>query len=330
MDNIRELLRADPVTATWLEHLEAAGAPEFAVELPSADELPPILLELTVPHEEIDGLVVLLPSLKQSAGLWWLLERCAHVLVRDMGQIGRPQLFPTLPSEMGVMHRYFYIYVFLAVLPHVQAYHRARSIPDDIARRTLADLGRHMAVYHRIHGEGGLGTAFWLMLHFRGGIYDMGRLQFERATLGDTTGAALQAAGLPYGPGDLRLSVHVPAFSGPITLRACDMAFERAKPFFARYFPEERYEIATCNSWLLDDQLAEYLPAGSNIMQFQRRFEFAVRRPEPDDAGIVRFVFGQNLGALDELPGRSTLERAIIGHLQAGRHWYGAAGWLRL
>ncbi|AQZ64596.1 unnamed protein product [[Actinomadura] parvosata subsp. kistnae] len=52
----------------------------------------------------------------------------------------------------------------------------------------------------------------------------------------------------------------------------------------------------TCGSWLLDDQLRAYLPAGSHILAFQRRFRL--------------------------------LERAVADHLAAGGTWYGRVGWL--
>ncbi len=332
MEDIRELLRAGVTTASWLEHLEAIGPPDFEVALPAADDLPPVLLDLAVPHEEIDRLVAMLPLLNQSPGLWWLLERCAHSLVRTMDTVDRPPWFPALPESLGVLQRYFFVYVFLAALPTVRAFHRARAIPDEVSRRTLADLGRHMAVHRRNHGQGGFDNAFWLMLHFRGEIYELGRLQFERARLGRRTGEAMAAAGLPYGPGDSALSVHIPAFWGPMTPAACDASFARARVFFARHFPEEPYEIAVCHSWLIDEQLAEYLPEESNIIQFQRRFHLAYRpgADEASDASIVRFVFGLTNVTPDVLPRRTTLERAVGDHLRAGRHWHGGAGWLKL
>jgi hypothetical protein len=329
VEDIRELLRAGQNTRTWLEHLETIGEPNFEVRLPSAGELPPVLLDLAVPHEDIGALVALLPSLRQSQDLWWLLERCAHSLVRDMGTLERPPWFPELPESIGVMHRYFYVYVFLAVLPQVREYHRSRGIPEDVSRLSLADLGRHMAVYRRHFGCGGLDAPFWMMLHFRGTIYDLGRLQFERTRLGDRLGGAISSAGLPYGPGDLALSVHIPQFWGPMTPEACDASFERAKTFFARHFPEEQYGIAVCHSWLLDDQLAEYLPETSNIVRFQRRFQLAYRL-DVDDQSIIRFVTGRINPKLEELPRRTVLERAIVDHLQAGRHWHGGAGWVKL
>lgn len=327
---LKQHLVGDRTTATWVEYLESIGAPDIAIELPSTDDLRPILLDFAVPHEDIDFLLDSLPTMERSEGLWWLLERCAHSMVREMGAIDGPLPFPPLPESMGVLHRYFYVYVFVAVLPYVREYHHARGIPDQVSRVTLADLGRNMAVHRRRFQMGGLDNADWITLHFRGAIYQLGRLQFERSTLGNRIGQAVAAAGLPYAPGSPALGVHVPAFYGPLTPQACDASFERAGVFFAQHFPEETYDIGVCHSWLLDDQLAQYLPPAANILHFQRRFQPAYRPAEPDDEGIVRFVFGRSTTVPDELPRRTTLERAIGDHLRAGRHWFGSTGWLQL
>ncbi|MGH2560175.1 MAG: acyltransferase domain-containing protein [Thermomicrobiales bacterium] len=329
MDTIRARLREDERTRTWLSHLEQIGAPACEIALPSADDLPPVLVKLAIPHEDIDGIIAMLPTREDSPEVWWLLERCAHSLIRTMGEVDDSPMFPRLPDDVGARHRYFYVYVFLATLPHVRAFHRAREISDDVSWRTLADLGRNMAVHRGRFGSGGLHVPFWLMLHFGGAIYDLGRLQFERATLGKRTGQAIQAAGLPFGPGDPALSVHIPEFSGPLTPGACDASFARAKGFFAHHFPEERYHVAVCHSWLLDEQLADYLPEDANIIRFQRRFRATYRPPDNDD-DVMEFVFGRATTALDELPQRTTLERAIVAHIKAGHHWRGGAGWLLL
>ncbi len=86
--------------------------------------------------------------------------------------------------------------------------------------------------------------------------------------------------------------------------------------------------MATCSSWLLDAQWAEYLPAGSNILHFQRRFQPV--RWWDDDRALMTFVFGRQYRDAEEVPRRTTLERAIADHLRAGRHWRGVLGWLPL
>lgn len=331
MDVIDEFVRDRAAAQELIELVEALGEPQFEVVLPSADDLPPVLLDLAVPHEDIDALTALLPRRERDPQVWRFLEYCTRLVVSRMGAVTPEVPFPELSPAMGVLRRYFYVYVYLAALPQVRAFHRERGIPDDISRLTLADLGRVLADHRFWYGTGGIDTelASWLTGHFRGALYQLGRLQFQRVTLGNRTGKAITAAGQPFGPGDPALAVHVPATYGPMTPAACERSFAMARDFFARHFPEEEYHIAVCHSWLLDDQLAEYLAAESNIIQFQRRFRPAYEATE-DDAVILRFVFGKVGTDLADLPRRSTLQRAIVDHLKAGRHWHGGAGWCLL
>jgi hypothetical protein len=300
--------------------------PEPAIALPDPDGFVPALLWLSVPHEDINDLVANCPDPLRDPGVWHPLARCVRALVRGMGAARGPLPWPAPPHG----HPFFYVYVFLAALRHVRAYHERRGIPAEISRLTLADLGRHLAVHRLRYGAAGLGEYQWLTLHFRGGIYQLGRLQFEPVRLGNRTGTGVAAAGMPFGPGDPALGVHVPQFHGQLAPSACDAAFAQAAEFFPRHFPEQPYRIGVCHSWLLDPCLGEYLPAESNIMRFQRRFRTAYTPTEPMDESTLRFVFGAIPSTLDELPRRSTLERAIADHLRAGRHWYGRAGWLEL
>jgi hypothetical protein len=100
------------------------------------------------------------------------------------------------------------------------------------------------------------------------------------------------------------------------------------------HFSAERYQVAICTSWLLDDQLASYLEPDSNIIRFQRRFSLL-----PDggdgDKDMLMFVFRRapaslSAASLNELPQRTSLERAVVAHLEGGHHWKVRTGWLEL
>jgi hypothetical protein len=143
----------------------------------------------------------------------------------------------------------------------------------------------------------------WLTLHVRGAVYELGRLQHHR--------------------GDGAIGLHIPD-AGPLTPEAVSASLDEGRLFFARHFPEEGYTAFSCGSWLLDPQLREYLPEESNIIRFQRRFELEpYAEPEGLDADVevLRFVFRTLSTPLDELPRRTALQRAIVDHLSAGRHW---------
>jgi hypothetical protein len=110
--------------------------------------------------------------------------------------------------------------------------------------------------------------------------------------------------------------------------RACDDAFTAARLFFRTHFPEEMPRLAVCHSWLLDEQLAEYLPEDSNIIRFQRRFQPAYI-PDPNNRPTLEFVFRTPDRPLHALPQRTTLERAVVAHIRNGRQWRGGVGWLQ-
>ncbi|WP_348541710.1 acyltransferase domain-containing protein, partial [Streptomyces sp. MZ04] len=305
--------------------------PGAGAVLPDADDLAEVLLDLAVGHEDINGLVELRGRLVEDPDARWLLDRCVEALVRDMGRPGAGPRIPVLPEELGEPGRCFFVFVYVAARPRVRAYHRGRGIPDDVSRRTLADLGRHLAVHRRAHGGRGLVVPGWNSLHFRGELYQLGRLQFQRAVLGARMGSVTSAAGHAAGPGDPCLNLHITDFRGPLTPEACDRSLALAREFFARHFPEERYETAVCHSWLLDPQLKRYLPPEANIVHFQERFRVARGyEEEPDDDAPIAFVFGDRGLPVAELPRRTRVERAVGDHLRAGGHWYGGHGWFPL
>ncbi|MFD9484220.1 acyltransferase domain-containing protein [Streptomyces sp. NPDC059991] len=301
--------------------------------LPVGDELPEALLDLAVPHEDINELVGIARRMVGDPEVGGLLEESVRALVRDIGGVGFQPEMPEVPEGLGgaaVVQRLFPILVLLAALPHTRAYHDERAVPADIARRTLADLGRHMALHRRRYGNAGLDEPRWLWPHFRGELYQLGRLQFQRARLGERTGEAVRAAGLPLGPGDACLSTHIPDFRGQLTPQACDASLALARDFFALHYPEEVYRVAVCHSWLLDAQLEKYLPAESNIVRFQRRFRTSYRETEADDQLPVFFVFGDPDLPVEALLQRTAVERAVATHLLAGEHWYRGHGWFAL
>jgi hypothetical protein len=129
--------------------------------------------------------------------------------------------------------------------------------------------------------------------------------------------------------GAAALSIHIPA-PDALTPEACDESLRRMKAAFDKLQPDGPPRIATCTSWMLDGQLAEYLPSDSNILAFQRRFTLAPGTRDNDDA-ILNSVFGgEGSKDLSALPQETTLERAVVAHLRGGRHWHMRTGWLPL
>ncbi len=329
-ETLLETLRSDRRLDQWLRELEADDSPRIEAGWPDAEQLPAVLLDLAVPHEDINELVALQARMTGDPEVRWLLERFVQSIVPRIGTQGHWPSVPTLPESWGAVGRWFYVYVYLALLPHTAEFHRLHGIPEEVSRRTLADIGRNVAVHRRRRGLGGMNAPWWPLLHLRGELYQLGRLQFQRSTLGDRTGKSVAEAGLPLGPGSPALDVHIPDYSGPLSPQACERSLELAREFFPRHFPDEAYAVASCHSWLLDPQLKTYLPQDSNIVRFQERFTLAYSSAERGDNDTIAFVFGDNRLPLDDLPRRSTLERAVVDHLRSGGHWHLGHGWFEL
>jgi hypothetical protein len=192
----------------------------------------------------------------------------------------------------------------LVTSPEVAAYHQSRGVGTDISQASLADLGQQAWVHRQTYGEFGLHTYWWLSLAWSGALYRLGRLQFN----------------LQQNDGVWVLSTHIPA-SGPLTPAAVDDSFARATDFFARHFPELATREFYCASWLLDPELAAALDPASNIARFQRRWQL-YGEPMAGDQDALFFTFFRR-GDVDlaTLPQDTSLQRAVVGRLQDGRHW---------
>jgi hypothetical protein len=289
--------------------------------LPDPTYLPAIFERLAIADEDQREILAAWPSREKDPATWSSLEGAYETLVRDIGGFA-PLDLPGPAVESTPLGRYFFVYVYLAALADVRRFHARRRIPDDISWATLSDLGRNLKRDRLLLGDGGLRTSGWLTLHFRGAIYELGRLQFNRIVV-----HAAHVADA-FQEGDPALGIHIPE-SGPLTPEACEDSFARAQPFFARHFPETPTRLGICTSWLLDPQLAEYLEPESNIMRFQRRFDL-VGEGFDGDADVLRFVLHRIAPDIDDLPQRTTLERAIVAHLGAGKHWRSRTGWVTL
>jgi len=312
---------------SWLEAIPVA---ESLPPVPQGTELLEILGDLAVPGPDLDEAIRLRTRIDDHE-LRYVLDRVLTTLVAGIGASVGPDRLPDLSRCDDPLAQYLYVYAYAACFPLTRQWHRDREIPDEVGRRTLADLGRQMTHQRRRHGRGGLLiNTEWLAHHFQGRLFQLGRLQFELAGLGRTTSSEIRAAGTDLAPGSPTLLVHIPDYCGPMDPASVSKSFEAARLFFGMHFPEHQPATLACYSWLLDPQLADYLPPDSNIIRFQRLFTINQRRAKPtaDDADTFEFVFGRrDVEARDGLPRDSSLQRALIDHVDNGGHWYGGVGW---
>jgi hypothetical protein len=198
--------------------------------------------------------------------------------------------------------------------------YQAMGIPEEILLDTLGDIVRWAKTWSEIKGELYLGELCWLKWHFRRMIFKLGRLQF-------LTGFAKQdIPGTEVRAGDPVLEIHIPR-TGPLDPRACAESLAAAPAFFAKYFPEHHWKLFTCNSWLLDDTLQEFLPTDSNIIRFQKLFTPVSKVPSNVIGGFV-FRWKATREQILEMPAETSLKKAILNRFRRNDNFYVALGYI--
>ncbi|MGH9303689.1 MAG: acyltransferase domain-containing protein [Acidimicrobiales bacterium] len=326
--------------AWWASNLPAPTRREQAPVLPSRDEVLELLGRLGVGEQDRSDVAATLPTNADQERLE-LVSRASAQIVACLGDSAYSHGFPEWVGALPLEKRCFGVHVFVTAVPYTLSWHEAHGIAPEVTWASLGDLARHMAIHRRVYGSTGVDNAWWLTLLLRGELFELGRLQFNWFRLGEGdqsprwyAPAEAGRRGRGFRDGDFCAGVHIPE-SGPLTPRECDDSLSAAAqllPDLLGLDPGRHRLLATCASWLLDDQLGAYLSKESNIMAFQSRFEL-VPGWSDDDFSPLAFVFRRPPGELADpggLPKDTTLQRALVAHLAGGGHLRERTGWLDL
>jgi hypothetical protein len=338
-ERVAERLGLGDAEAEWLAKLEGAH-PSSPMTMPATGRLIDLVEQLEVPVEDRAKVLDNMPDPDRDPERWWLLERSHHFLAHDLvsrvRQTGPPP--PTPPRLLPEGLSFFSVHLILVTINDILNCHQKIGVPEEVSRETLSLLGRRMASYRAVQGRTGIELSGWDWMRFFGLLYQVGRLEVipyrlcthpEAGPLFWYDDETITRRGRGFRRGDPALSIHVPP-GDPLNPQACHASFARLQTAFNAVQPDEPPLVATCTSWLLDDQLSEYLPADSNILRFARRFELVPGSLDSDEA-VLHNVFGAgHEKELDALPQRTTLERAVVEHIRSGRHWRLRTGWLSL
>jgi hypothetical protein len=120
--------------------------------------------------------------------------------------------------------------------------------------------------------------------------------------------------------GDTVLDLHIPP-GGAMDWAAITDSFRRALDFFGRHHANQPFSALVVNTWFMDPQLADLLPADSHMLRLQRAVYLY---PVPANPGSLWFVFLREMAAtpVADLPRETSLQRALAGFLERGGHWH--------
>ena len=200
--------------------------------------------------------------------------------------------------------------VMLSAVSRTEEYYQQNGIPEDIFFSTMDCFRRFLEETHARTGQWAFDRGFWTWRQTGGLLFRLGTLEFECRRAGPGPLPQGLEADAPV------LGVHIPsdAVLGREELdEAYDMALQILSWESLCLFG--RPEAVICNSWLLAPALAGLLPEGSGIRCFAGDYRcFAV---DEENREFYMWLF-DGCGVLEDLPERTSLQRAVKARLATG------------
>lgn len=310
-------------------------APDVGARVRDLDEraIRSTLSEVRTPNGAIDDALAQWAAFRDDDDWVTLLASLVEWVERSRGDVDVPIPIWGDLDDAGASGRFFYFYLFAICYDAVLDDLRRGGCPPDVLDTTMTIVPRHVRIHQRKWGSTGFDPGWWLLPVLRGEMLQIGSLQFHRVNLGIGNLSPepwyapeeSDARGVGFRRGDPSIGLHVPYGTalGPHDL---DVTLARAREVLGALWPVDQRRLATCQSWLLDAQLADFLDPQSNIMRFQERFTLLDGCYDNDEE-TVGFIFQRPGATLRELPRDTTLQRGILDLLERGGHWRARPGW---
>ena len=198
-----------------------------------------------------------------------------------------------------------------------------KDIPSSIFYDSIQDLNFRINRYYEQNKAYGLSPrdALWLRFIYKFEIFDLGSLRFQKFNL---THTEIERSDYDYMPlseemkkrfpeGEPVINVHITTDADlrPVKI---DESFKQAHEFFTTYFPEHKYSVFTCRTWMLYTPTQEILPPDSNITSFANRFEIIATNQNTKQA-LDRIYHTSNLDEIAKQEKHSSLAKVAYKNL---------------
>lgn len=210
-------------------------------------------------------------------------------------------------EKVKVENGIFPICVLAYLAPYALSKNEERGISKEITVKTLKDVNVWIDNYFTKNNELGLGEFSWLIYHYTGDLFHLGRLQFRLEK---------SLEGIPEC--EYAIETHIPQGEA-LTEEKCLASFSEAKAFFAKYFSQTEVKYFMCDSWLLNPNLELILKSESNVVKFMKLWTPVPFVSDNSSQAIERvFGFGFKRENLKNAPENTSLQKALKEYLLNG------------
>ena len=234
---------------------------------------------------------------------------CLELLMQEeTWNEGLAQLKEALGEDPGGMKR---LCSMLRCAPRAKSGYDRLGIPEQIYTDTMAAFSRFVREHLESYGSYGFNRGFWTTRQVSGKLFRIGQLEYE----------------LTAPEGEPVISLHIPTDADlrPEVLRP---SLRDGLREFCRIFPEYADKKVYCHSWLLSAQLKDFLPEGSNILQFQQLFDIVPDTVPGND--VLLWVFKNPKLPREAYPENTSLQRKLKQFLLAGGQFLEGKGYLKM
>ena len=227
---------------------------------------------------------------------------------------------PILPlldkaAELSGTHRYIiHLLFYICLTKHTKYLYEKRKLSYGIYYDSMSDLKWKLLECHKMYGVWGSFVASWFPGFFQLTRFALGRLQFEIIEFQ----RSYEKRAYRLQPKDIVVNIHIPS-SGLLLHEDCLLSYCKATDFFKEYFVGKPTTFV-CNSWLLYPPNKDLLPKESNIIQFMDDFDIIDSSIDEKDEDLWRIFYREYNGHPEELPCKTSLQRAYIEWLVKGNH----------
>lgn len=218
-------------------------------------------------------------------------------------------LVEALAKESGISSYRIWMVILCLAAEKAHPLYRTEEIYWD----TFCDLRYKVQECFDVHGIWGTFVAHWYPIFYNGTIVKLGRMEYQtRACYFKEPKTAL---GITVNPGDPIIALHIPTSFEPFDKAARLESYHKAWEYFC---PDGKPLVCVCGSWLLYDGYEEVFAHGSNIDSFRKEF-YMLSSKQGESFGNAWRVFGKDRKLpADQLPERTSLQRAFKSYMQNG------------